>query len=108
MREVSQYAGKEVKIKDGVGISSFGDDLSGQMFIIEDWCENVMGCSWMYANGNLAAMEYAMRTGVNGKNNDVPTFCNDVLYGKVGPFGHLFHVNELNLTEVRKWQQKQK
>lgn len=100
MREKSKYAGQTVKIKDGVGINSFKQDMSGMNFVIEDWCENVLGCSWMDANGNPTALEYAMRSGFNGSNNNVPTFSNDVLYGKVGAFGHLFHVNELELAEV--------
>lgn len=100
MRERFEHAGKTVKIKSGVGISSYGEDMSGQEFVIEDWWENVSGKSWMDSNGNLAALEYAMRAGLNGENNNVPIFSNDVLYGKVGAFGHLFHVNELVLPEV--------
>lgn len=97
MRSRFEKAGNTVKIKSGVGISSFGQEMSGADFRIEDWCENVLGCSWVDANGNPAALEYAMRTGFNGRNNNVPMLSNDVLYGKVGPFGHLFHVNELEL-----------
>ncbi len=41
--------------------------------------------------------EYAVRSATFGKNNNVPMFSNDVLYGKVGMFGHLIHVNELEL-----------
>ena len=97
MREKFKYAGKTVKIKNGVGKGMQVGDMSGMDFTIEDWCENVIGCSWMNANGNPAALEYAMRTGFFGSNNDVPTFSNDVVYGKVGMLGHLFHINELEL-----------
>lgn len=99
MRDKFIHAGETVKVKSGVGISSFGQDMSGSDFVIEDWCENILGCSWMDANGNPAALEYAIRSGFFGRNNDVPEFSNDVVYGKVGPFGHLFHINELELPE---------
>mgnify|MGYP000103733765 CR=1 FL=1 len=97
MREKFKYAGQKVKIKQGVGISSFGQDMSGQDFVIEDWWENVGGCSWMNANGNPAALEYAIRHAQYGTNNKVPLLSNDVLYGKIGLFGHIFHVNELEI-----------
>lgn len=100
MKEKSKYAGQTLKIKQGVGINSFRQDMSGLDFSVEDWCENVLGCYWGNANGNPAALEYAMRSAFNGKNNGVPTFSNDVLYGKVGGFAHLFHINELELPEV--------
>lgn len=96
-RETFKYAGKTVKVKSDVGINSFGQDMSGADFVIEDWWENVSGMSWMDSKGNPAALEYAVRTGVHGKNNSVPMFSNDVVYGKIGPFGHIFHVNELEL-----------
>ena len=97
MREKFQYAGQTVKTKQGVGTSSFGQDMSGQDFVIEDWWENVSGCSWMNSNGNPAALEYAVRSAFNGENNSVPAFDGDVLYGKIGAFGHIFHVNELEI-----------
>lgn len=84
-------------MKSGVGKGLQCGDMSGADFVIEDWCENVLGCSWMHAVGNPSALEYAMRTGINGNNNHVPALSNDVLYGKIGMFGHLFHVNELEL-----------
>lgn len=67
MRERFAKSGKAVKIKSGVGAGFQLGDMSGMDFIIEDWGENVLGCSWMYANENPAALEYAARTGVNGK-----------------------------------------
>lgn len=97
MREPFKRAGDTIKVKSGVGKGLQCGDMSGADFVIEDWCENVLSGSWMYANGNPAALEYAMRTASNGNNNHVPTFSDDVLYGKIGMFGHLFHVNELEL-----------
>lgn len=100
-----------VKVKPGVGIETgiiryTNRDLSGLQFEIEDWCENVLGCSWMSANGNLAALQYAIRTAFHGKTNNVPPFDNDVVYGKVGGFGYLFHLNELELPDEKKSQNK--
>lgn len=99
MRGKYKYRGETVRVKNKVGLSSFGEDLSNKEFRIEDWAENVLGCSWLDAQGNPAALEYALRIGFFGKNNNVAPFSNDVLYGKVGCFGHLFHVNELELPE---------
>lgn len=66
------------------------DNLNGQEFTIEYWQTNVMGKSWMFCDGNPAAIKYAMRAGFS----DLPTD-NEVVYGKVGLFGHLIHVSEL-------------
>lgn len=100
MRPKYKHAGKKVKVKDGVGNSSFGDDMSGADFVIEDWCANIWGESWMDMTSNPTALEYAFRTGSYGGNNNVPPFSNDVLYGHVGTFAHLFHVNELELEDL--------
>ena len=97
MREKFKYAGETVKIKNGVGNGLQVGDMIGMDFTIEDWCENVIGCSWMNAYGNPAAIECALRHSKYGDNNNVPAFDNDVVYGKVGILGHLFHVNELEL-----------
>ena len=99
MREKSKYAGKTVKIKNGVGKGFMVPDMSGMDFVVEDWAENLLGCPWWAANGNPTAMEYAVRTGVFGRNNNVPDD-NEVLGGKVGMFSHLFHINELELEQV--------
>lgn len=101
MREKSVYAGKTVKIKNGVGKGLMMPDMSGMDFVVEDWAENLLGCPWGQANGNPAAMEYALRTGVFGRNNNVP-IDDEVLGGKVDGFSHLFHVNELELEKINK------
>lgn len=88
MREKSKLAGKTVKIKDGTGIKA-------SQFVVEDWFENVVGCSWPNANGNPAALQYAVRIAKFGENNNVPPFDNDVLYGKIGMLGFLLNVREI-------------
>lgn len=95
MREIFEYAGKTVRVKPGVGLNKFGQNMSGRDFEIEGWYENVAGTSWVCADGNPEALWYAIRIRFNGANNNVPAFSNDVVYGKIGAFGHLFHVNEL-------------
>ena len=71
MREKFKFAGETVKIKSGVGKGLQVGDMSGMDFVIEDWCENVLGCHWGSADGNPAALEYAMRSAFNGANNNV-------------------------------------
>lgn len=98
MRERFPRRGETIKVKAGVGNGFQVGDMSGQDFVVEDWCENVLGCSWMEADRNPATLEYAVRTAINGKHNNVPLFSDDVLYGKIGLLGHLFHINELELV----------
>ena len=98
VREKSPYAGKVVKIKGDVGFDfSCGVCLAGQDFLIEDWWQNVAGESWKASNGNPAALNYAFRTGMSG--GKIPPD-DEVLYGKIGMMGYLFHVSELCLPEV--------
>lgn len=62
----------------------------GDLFIVEDYWDRVSGGSWMDAQGNPAALGYAMRSGLAGLPTD-----DEVVYGKVGGLGHLIHVSEL-------------
>ena len=75
-REKFRFAGQTVKVRNE--IPKFG------------------GLSWMDSNGNPAAMMYAIRTGSQGF--DVP-IDNEVVYGKIGSLGYLFHVSELILPK---------
>lgn len=84
VREPSEYAGKTVKIRPNVV------GIGGQEYRVEDWWQNASGGSWMDADGNIAAMAYGVRSGLAGLPLD-----NEVLYGKVGGFGHLVHVSEI-------------
>lgn len=59
-------------------------------FVIEDWWDHLTGGSWMFAEGNPAAIVYAIRGGLNGLPLD-----DDVVYGKVDGRGHLAHVSEI-------------
>lgn len=91
-QEKHPLAGQTVKLKDN--IKTTNGDLAGQEYRIEDWWDRVFGSSWMFAEGNPAALIYAMRSGTKGLPiND------EVVYGKVGAFGHLIHVSELDVSE---------
>jgi hypothetical protein len=67
-----------------------GEVLPGTEFRIEDYWDTLTGKSWMYSDGNPAALKYAMRSGMSGLPLD-----NEVVYGKIGAFGHLVHISEI-------------
>jgi hypothetical protein len=85
-RDTFKFAGQTVKIKPEV--KKYG----GAELLIEDYWENIFGSSWMFAKGNPAAMEYAVRVALS----KLP-INDDVVYGKIGMIGKLFHVTELEL-----------
>jgi hypothetical protein len=66
------------------------DFKSGDEYRIEDWWDRVSGRSWMDASGNPAAMMYGIRAGFHRLPVD-----DEVVYGKIGSFGHLIHISEL-------------
>lgn len=82
-RPVSPYAGRTVKMKG-----------KAESITIEDWWVNVYGLSWMFSEGNPAAILYAIRVA----KEHLPTD-NDVLYGKVRGMGVLVHLSELEPLE---------
>lgn len=65
--------------------------VPGAEFRIEDWWDRLLGKSWMVCDGNPAAIHYGMRSGLTELPID-----NEVVYGKIGAFGHLVHVSELS------------
>lgn len=80
--ETSPLAGQTVKIRENVSY------LGGESYRVEDYWINVAGKSWMECNGNPACLNYAMRS------TKLP-IDNNVLYGKIGDFGHLVHISEI-------------
>lgn len=86
IRDTHPLAGKTVILK----CKPDPDNLNGQKFVVEDWQINVLGKSWMICNGNPAALKYAMRSAFAKLPID-----DEVVYGKVGAFGHIVHVSEL-------------
>ena len=90
-KESSELAGKTVKIRPEIKHPQ-DPNFGGSDFRVEDWVDKIMGKSWMFCKGNPACLVYAVRTGLS--ETKVPTD-DEVLYGKVGCFGHLVHVSEL-------------
>lgn len=90
MRTTHPLAGKTVTLND-VTRDPSGEVVPGATFRVEDYWQNVTGKSWTISEGNPAALKYALRTGLSG--GHVPL--DDVVYGKIGGFGHLVHVSEL-------------
>jgi hypothetical protein len=88
-KESHPLAGKTVHLKDD--IFALGGVEPGAEYRLEDWWDVVTGGSWMDAEGNPAALKYAMRSGFS---HSIP-LDNEVVYGKIGPFGHLIHVSEI-------------
>ncbi len=87
-RESSPLAGKTVKIKLGC-IHPQIKDFSGSDYRVEDWWDKIAEQSWMDSDGNPACLIYAMRSA------SVLPLDDEVLYGKIGPFGHLVHLSEI-------------
>lgn len=91
MRDSHPLAGQTVTLNiKPSGNPRLDDELKGQQYRIEDYWQNVAGKSWMDCNGNPACLKYAMRAGFAHLPTD-----NEVVYGKVGSFGHLIHISEL-------------
>jgi hypothetical protein len=74
------------------------DRFGGSEYRVEDWWDRVYGSSWMDAQGNPAALVYALRSA--SQSYGVP-LDDEVLYGKIGPFGHLVHVSEIAAEEEK-------
>jgi len=92
---MEDYSGKTVRLKlmpmEGQEDDPLVRELQGQEMRVEGLWNEITGGSWMWAKGNPAAMKYAVRSSI---------CCNlpvddDVFYGKVGAFGHLVHVSEI-------------
>lgn len=84
--ERSPLAGKTVTVNANIPQVGPGP----HEYRVEDYWDRVSGGSWMFAEGNPAAMMYGIRSGMSGLPLD-----NEVLYGKIGAFGHLIHVSEV-------------
>ena len=82
-------AGKTVKIKKSSTHFQFAE-FGGSDFRVEDYWDRVSGKSWMDCTGNPACIIYAMRSA----QNKLP-FNDEVVYGKIGSYGHLVHISEL-------------
>lgn len=79
--EVHPLAGETVQVKIGGEVHDY---------YLEDWWDHLTGKGWGTSDGNFAAMNYGMRAGQSGLPWD-----DEVVYGKIGAFGHLVHVSEI-------------
>ncbi len=82
--------GTTVRIRDGVTDPAQGAVVPGAEYRIEDLWIKIAGKSWGDSTGNPACLQYAMRAAANHLPLD-----DNVLYGKIGAFGHLVHVSEI-------------
>lgn len=65
-------------------------------YVIEDWWDRVTNGSWMYAEGNPAALLYAKRSA-----DALLPLDDEVVYGKINGLGYIVHTMELqSVTEV--------
>jgi len=88
-KEASKFNGKTVKIKASATHPQV-PDFAGSEYRVEDWWDVLGQGSWMDCDGNMACIIYAMRVADNKLPLD-----NEVLYGKIGCFGHLVHISEI-------------
>ncbi len=73
---------KKIKIKSG--------HFKDQEIKIEGLWKDVYGKSWMFADGNPACLEYAIRSSVDNLPTD-----DKVYYGKINGLGKLIHESEI-------------
>lgn len=93
--ESHPLAGKTVKLNATAVDPVQGQVVEGAEYFIEDWWDKITGGSWMSADGNFAAMHYAMRDPLN------TPFDDEVVYGKIGSLGHIVHVSKLGDVVTR-------
>lgn len=65
------------------------DELDGKVFMVEDWCENLIGCSWQDGE-HIVCLNYFSRTIGEGSKHD-----DEVVGGKIGQFSFLVHQSEI-------------
>lgn len=83
-------AGKTVRLAETAQDPLRGLVVPGAEYRVEGWWDQLTGGSWMFAEGNFAALHYAQRSGLVGLPLD-----DEVVYGHIGDYGHLVHVREL-------------
>lgn len=65
---------------------------AGTSVLVEDWWDVVTGSSWMWANGNYAAMNYGIRSGLSTPQLPMD---DEVVYVKIEGLGYIIHESEL-------------
>lgn len=90
-QEQSPLAGTTVRIKKNsthLQVPDFG----GSEYRVEDWWDRLQDKSWKVSYGNPACIIYSLRA----ESNNLP-LDDEVLYGKIGSFGHLVHISEVEI-----------
>lgn len=90
MSRIAVQRNQIVTIKDGVIDPVQEMVVGGAEYRIEGYWDELTGTSWQVSDGNPSAMQYGFRRGLTGGPLD-----DEVLYGKIGHFGHLVHVSEI-------------
>lgn len=80
----------ETVILNARAVDHRGLVIAGQEFRVEDWADRLLSKSWMECAGNPAARQYAIRSAYGRMPID-----NEVVYGHIGPLGHMVHQSEL-------------
>jgi hypothetical protein len=73
---------KRFRIKSG--------ELKGYEYEVEGWWKEITGKSWMFSDGNIACIQYAVRS-----SKDELPIDDNVYYGHIGGLGYLVHMSEL-------------
>lgn len=81
----------ESRIKNRKTYLINGGKYKGEKYWVEGLWKEVTGKSWMDSDGNPAALEYAIRSGMEGDTR----FDNNVYYGKIGGLGKLIHETQI-------------
>lgn len=85
--------GKKFRVKRNIKKGFLNRKLSGKIFIAEGYWHEITGKSWADTDlGNPAVLEFVDRNLDKYMDTDSE---NDVIYGHIDGFGHLFHKNEL-------------
>ncbi len=94
--EKHPLAGKTIRVKSRT-INHQGINFDGAEYRLEDWWDHLTGGSWQFAQGNPACIQYAIRSALTWDENSdrVIPIDDEVVYGKIGAFGHLIHVSEI-------------
>ena len=89
----------KVELKSPIASGFDAGKTTIERFEIEDWFDTLGGKSWMDAEGNWAALGYAMRSGFSQGRIPVD---DEVVYGHNldSGMGHAVHVSELVIEEV--------
>lgn len=85
--------GKKFRVKRSIGKGLLNRQLGGKIFVVDGYWHELTGKSWADSNlNNPAVFEFVTRNPNKYINTEKE---NNVLYGHIDGFGHLFHEEEL-------------